>query len=224
MARKAPSWAPQIRFESDNGERAAQRALSLFSSSERHPVVRLFRSPEIFFISYFLPSSPPPLPPTPSPTPSVEDHDHAPHRQGRQGPGQEGRLEVLGRPVLRPRPVSRFNFFVFPSTPAAAAKHSRKGKKKLTFRPLLLLLQKKKKLKTKNTPQQPLPRPVHLPARLPHRRVPRRLRLGHLGPLGRPGDLCPLPRDRGHPRPLGHARRARLRRPGDPQEQRRAVL
>lgn len=36
----------------------------------------------------------------------AEDHHHAPHRQGRQGPRQEGR-QVLGRPVLRPRPVSR---------------------------------------------------------------------------------------------------------------------
>ena len=37
--------------------------------------------------------------------------------------------------------------------------------------------------------------------------VPRRLRVGHRRPLGRPRDLRPLPRGRGHPRALGHARR-----------------
>ena len=49
---------------------------------------------------------------------------------------------------------------------------------------------------------------------VPEGGVRRRLRVGHRRPLGRPRDLRPLPRDRGHPRPLGPARRPGLRRPG----------
>lgn len=54
-------------------------------------------------------------------------------------------------------------------------------------------------------PPSPTPTASHHaspPCPLP-RRVPRRLRLGHGGAVGRPRDVCALPRNRGHPRPLG---------------------
>ena len=47
---------------------------------------------------------------------------------------------------------------------------------------------------------------------VPEGRVCGRLRLGHRRPVRRPADLCPVPHHRGHPRPLGHARRPGLPR------------
>ncbi|KAB8083260.1 hypothetical protein EE612_005395 [Oryza sativa] len=61
------------------------------------------------------------------------------------------------------------------------------------------------------------------PPSLPHRRVPRRLRLGHRRAVGRPGDVRQEPGAGGDPLPVGHAGRARLRLPGAPRPQRREV-
>uniref|UniRef100_A0A804NHQ5 Uncharacterized protein n=1 Tax=Zea mays TaxID=4577 RepID=A0A804NHQ5_MAIZE len=71
---------------------------------------------------------------------------------------------------------------------------------------------------------RPVPGPaVRLAPELPDRRVPRRLRVGHRGAVGGPGDLRQEPRAGGDPLPLGHARRARVRVPGAARPQRRQV-
>jgi hypothetical protein len=105
-----------------------------------------------------------------------------------------------------------------PPSPSPSADHRRRQEgiqDRHPVRPQVHRRPGHKDLLVRRGPPQ-IPGPLHRAAGLPDWRVPGGLRLGHRRPVRRPGHLCPVPGDRGHPRPVGHAGCSGLPGPGGP--------